>query len=683
MTTNTQCKIKYDDVGKVQGSAKEVCEIIANSQPTMENIFCDADNLPRKFRYLGLKCHPDSKEGITKDLAEKAFKNINYVYHETATTTPVPLLTDGTVDNIAPVSSSSTSATSSTTKKIGMFVDCKDCDTVLTMPWACIKIFGIVLIFVGATLFVFMQNTNVEKLATFMYKHKCNPLCMPFIGMIHPGTSTYKNFEECLHSKSKIFFTMLSQPIVAISNSVLDGMHTLQQSVKNLNTGTNNLGSALSTHLDASYTQVSESEAIMTYVMFKIKAIIDKIGAFVLNLYYILVSVFDFTTLVIALPDLIMTVLKFIFICAIILLVILIILGIIMMIRGVLNFGISIAVLPIPFVGGVLSAIFNWLGVFFGIIWWGFYISAMIITIAFTIIYGLLFVPLNKLYTEADRNSYCCFPSSTNLILADGTLKSIRHIHNTFSQSKVPICLWDNIKVIGCLEIYSNANDWYRINHTMVAGEHLIFDMTTRTWKKVKECGEKCDQNDKQMVRYCLLTDKHVFWTEHYNLFQDYQELPLTETIHIEQSQQILNVLNGNKNLKVNEMFEIGEQGKGLLSDTMIHTTDGTQSIQSIQIGQELEDGNMVMGVCKLLIGNVWFMKVDDIMLPCHMIIKQQDKGTKNHSQWNKVYNLNASQNPILFDNTTTGYNLITTKGYFTIGNGVTIRDFVEFPCFV
>lgn len=515
-------------------------------------------------------------------------------------------------------------------------VKCLNCHTNQERYLAVIRIFLISLVFVFATMVIIAGSGGGEYFQEHLRKNRCNPMYMPFMGYFLQGESSTSNFNKCLFEKGKGFFNVLSVPLQELTKEMVDGTNAMKQNLFHLNKSSNYMVNDMMNKIDNSYAKMDQAQSIATYLMLKLKAILEKIGVFVQNLYYMLITLFDFTNIILLLPSIIVQAVMSVFWISLI----------------------YVALLLIAFV------LFLFLGSFGAAATIG---SMLVFGIVFSAVWGAVGVPLDRLYQQANNASYCCFPSHTMISLENETQRCIHEI-------RLQDYLRHHTKVTGILQALSTQRDWYQYNNTTVAGDHFVFEK--EHWIRVKhsEYGMKLNGR-KYPTRYCLVTDKHSIYTPDGSIFRDFQEI-CSPSLLMLQSYHLLEKLNhAPSSVPLNEYYEKGETGKGL-NNVFIKKGNQQINIKDIQLGDFLEKDNQVVGIYTCLLENTFGMSHHGDWFPLHTIVFDP-----SDQVWKKIYMMYPSH-PLLENPSEVGYYLLTSKGYFTVisesGQETIVRDLRE-----
>jgi len=494
-------------------------------------------------------------------------------------------------------------------------------------------------------------------------KIKCNPLYLPFIHWINPSVSTSSNFHQCLTTTLKPFFSILSGPVRQYFQSFSNNIGILGNHANRMKKSTNLLGTSVSTYLQRSYQKYDHTKNVLFYITLKIKAILDKIGVMVMDMYYALISMFDFVNVLLTVPSIVMKIVFGIFIAGIVITVILLIISTVTL-ASVLSMKIvGTGFLAIPGMQGVGITLLSSSEIL-RITKLVMYMGAFVGMLTVTSLYGSIALPLRNAYKQADRASYCCFSGNT-MVQTD-----INH-YRPFHELRVGDSLVGNNKVVGTLVVYSIQKDWYRYGHqTNVTADHLVYE-SNHQCVKVKDSihaySLDCYENH---YRYCLVTTDHHIITPDGNFtdFQEHTTKKLESILHV--LKELNQVLYVNPR-SINMFYELGEQSIGLLPEQLIKTSSGFKCIKDIQLFDELEDAsNIVLGIYHVKLIYSYATLIDENYVCTSQICWHQQ-------YWMKAYQINKH---LTIQSNTMAFHLITKKGTFILQNNLMIRDFTEIP---
>lgn len=289
--------------------------------------------------------------------------------------------------------------------------------------------------------------------------------------------------------------------------------------------------------------------------------------------------------------------------------------------------------------------------------------------------FGLIFmIPIVLGLEPFFFNNSCCFDTGTEIILEDN---NIIHI----SDIKVGHRLFKGGKVISILKFINNQQ-MYQFNNVIVSGDHLVFYQKINKWMRIKDVPESQRITSTSRYIYCLNTEHNLIVTQNNTIFADYQEYNdpkihslvnkvvlnnLNKTIIDEEEKENYYSENNSTNINNNKDYTKVSQA-GFNSDTLIQTKDGLIKIKDIQIGQMLDDFNIVTG---LIISDP---QSADLYLYQDNILSGENI-VKYNSKWTFIRQLSNAQKINYEDSFI--YHLTTTRGIINVGQQqVTFRDY-------
>jgi hypothetical protein len=533
---------------------------------------------------------------------------------------------------------------------------CKECATRgARIVWSFLQIFlGVVIIF-AITVWIIIVNYR-EHIDENFEEYRCKAWMLPFVNWIRPDISVQDNFNQCMSSSSAAFFAVLSSPVSNTMGSMGSTMNDASVNVSTLESGVNVIGATTIESLDQADQDMSKLQKILYYLLYKLKAIFDKIGVIIIDIVYAFVSVTDLITVVLLIPELILSLLGTMTVVMLTLTSIMSVVGFTM-----LAIGLGLMTNPFTFVWGTALQI-TATTVFIAM-----FTTFLVFSTAFSVVY----FPLKALYDGAD-NGYCCFESSTKVIVsASKNNFRTRNIRDL----KPGDIIYPNQRVKGIFEVTSNKKDWYKCGKTVVSGDHKMWDESTLKWTTVSENKQSEKLNVFCPSRFCIVCEKHWFVTPD-GIFQDFQETEDPHTLYLD-AEQTLQSLNNQVATGVHKKYEKGEVQAGLHSDVAVKTDTGFTPIKDLFIGSFLSENNEVLGIYTIGDGNHVRTRYKQISLPSDQIVFDE-----TCKAWKKAYSL---------ENTVTsrekfqgiGYHLITKRGTFSVesesgGKNILIRDFLE-----
>jgi ribosomal protein S9 len=247
---------------------------------------------------------------------------------------------------------------------------------------------------------------------------------------------------------------------------------------------------------------------------------------------------------------------------------------------------------------------------------------------------------------------FFCFHKNTPITMGDGTQKII-------SKIKVGDKI-KNGKVIG-VHIFSGKNTkLYNYKNIIVACHHLVYE--NGKWIRIKKSKFAQPFNNTEDEIYCLTTSTGKILINDV-IFADYMEIETSE-----QMKNILNIAMAHLNNlpKNNSEANINiEKVVGFQKDTLITLKSGiTKNLSQLQINDNLENNNIVIGITKVYGRNIKLYKYNNIISSGNVIIKKEN-------EWGLMKNVGE----IINTKKSTLYHVFTTTGEITINN-IIFKDY-------
>ena len=495
------------------------------------------------------------------------------------------------------------------------------------LPWAIISILSILLITIIITFIVQLQFLKHNYKNDFD-KHRCKIELLPFISLIKPELSAYKNFHFCVNRGIKPLFRETTKKLNKPVSTVNSDLNKTTEDLSKLKDESLKVREKIDEDMNNVNNVFVKTQTISYYIALKIRNFFDKISAAIISLYYMLIT--NANTLMIMIASIY---------------------------RGIILLYLKSVFLFI-YAGGMyaLSVFLTSINQLYGAA------VAMKNAIASTVLAVLILV-LNKILITLDKlassKAYCCF--SPDSILLNGKhvceYKLGQYIDTENNKSKI-------------LGIITSKNSHYLYQlskNVWITGDHLIYT-SNNTLKNAYELGIKTNRCPKYVM--CFITDNKKILTQKH-VCCDYSE---TQD-HMSVAKITLKGLNKNYK-KLKEIYEYGDERNCVSINSLIQTKKGIRKIQEISIDDEIWDGENwtnVVGnyVCSLPESHKW-LNIDNIYISPSVICKYKNEN------WEKSYNVL----PLIFDNfkNNKGYHLITSSGKFVLAGEkpLLIRDFLE-----
>lgn len=485
----------------------------------------------------------------------------------------------------------------------------------------------IYLITIVYTISFFYININLKNIKKNWAINRCNPVYIPFAGFINNPSNmssfdyTKLNFDYCTTNILKHVTRTSTQPIrylqqvlFLILKSIANAFHLMR---KILNKIRKNIAIITKNIMNRIM------NVIIPYIsmIINIRDIISKVNGIFTAAIYTLYSLF---------LSLIST-LKIIKSLLITIIVTVIIVFILLAISIGWLFPPLLITLPAYIVmGGLLSAVIASISV-------------------------LLFNSFNVISTSsAPTLPTYCFDKSTIIELIDNSKKCIKDI-------KLGDILKDGSIVEAFIKSSSKNSIMYKYKNIIVSSKHKIYDKL-KGWVNVKDhpLSEKIKDYNEPYI-YCLTTNTKIININN-NKFSDWDELD-DEDINIIREREAL----------IKSYREINKLNCGFVSDTKIKLNNNNyKKIKYIKIGDILYNNNKVLSIIKMKCNNLQFKEY--YIKNTNIIFKATDNIKFNN--FNKEFDHNNIVSKKI-KSPNICYNIITSKGYFTIEN-LHINDFIN-----
>ena len=361
--------------------------------------------------------------------------------------------------------------------------------------WAAVII---CLVFLLLTNYYIFANA-LEVVRSDWPNQKCNPLFLPFAGFINKPTDktnieyTAENFNGCIVSILKYTLDVAVQPLYFAVSILQEACNSLIDAVQKLRKLTTNLRNTFSDFIEQVYAGISNLIASFMFYMIKLKDTLGKIQGILTSALFVLFGSY--------------MALESMFMC-IIGLIVIIIIGLSVAIY--LNWGLALALWPIPFGLGTPAA------TTFGIL-------AIINTTAMTAILGVLIwfeimlMRVMNLSSPPSPGVPGCFAEDTLIELFHADAKRIKDI-------TIGDVLKNGSTVSAIIKCSAEEQNLYLLNNVLATGEHRVYHPLLK-WLKVKDHPDSVYVPDfNQPYVYCLGTDKKEF-TIGGTLFSDWDDI--------------------------------------------------------------------------------------------------------------------------------------------------------------
>lgn len=486
-------------------------------------------------------------------------------------------------------------------------------------------IYLIVIVYTISYLYI---NTNLKNIKKNWSKYRCNPAYIPFAGYINNPSNmssfdyTKLNFDYCSINLLKYVASNVTKPISYLQNVLFLILKSISESFNLMKEILNKIRNNIALITKNIMNRIMN--VIIPYIsmIINIRDIISKINGIFTGAIYTLYSLF---------LSLIST-LKMIKSLLITIVVTVIIVFILMAISIGWLFPPLLVTLPAYIaMGGLLATVVASISV-------------------------LLYDNFNVISTSSVPSlpTYC-FDKNTIITLKDKSKKFIKDI-------KLGDVLNDGSIVEAFMVSSSKNSIMYKFKNIIVSSKHKIYDKING-WINVEDHPSSIKiKNYNEPYIYCLTTNTKIINIDNY-IFSDWDEL----------DDEDINILRERIDFK-NYYREINKLNCGFDSDTEIQLDKNTKKkIKDIKIGDILYKNNKVLSIIKIKCDKLQFKEYK--IKNTNIIFKATNNLIFNNLNNKKFDNNNVISKNIKSPNIC--YNIITSKGYFTIDN-LEINDFIN-----
>jgi hypothetical protein len=451
----------------------------------------------------------------------------------------------------------------------------------------------LIIIFVGLTTYFFIQ-INLKLLQENWPRNRCNPLLMPFAGLIMPQSDqsaleySQENFTYCSTSILRKLANLATRPLQLMEESILKMQNLLLEAVFAIIRLINLLKEYLADLLKSIFNKFQNILIAQTKASLLIGDIMNRSNGMLTNQFYLAVQIWNtFGSAMNTMWFNIMTFFSILFA---------ILYGIAPII---MKMGAAAAVLLlIPFGFGVIPAgIINFTSILLAKV--TFYsIVALIVICLLTIWIGPV---INIVFRT---NTPGLFPGDPTMFwrkagmcFAKNTIIPTLHKGNTPIQHITPgTILADNSKVTATMILDSTGQPIFLLDNTIVTGSHRVLYKTN--WIHVEDHPDAISLPPLNDPIYCFnTTNKHI--KLHNTIYADWDDEEGRDLITLNNAcghtiSEPLVFENIHKYLEV-----------GFHPDMKLRMKDGTyKNLENIQLGEILEYGDIVTG-CVMIQGDV------------------------------------------------------------------------------
>jgi len=477
----------------------------------------------------------------------------------------------------------------------------------------------IIYIFLVWTAYYYVMN-HLPQLKANWPANKCNPLYIPFAGMIINDSNKSKldiideNFQACIHNILTSITGIALKPIYYTTNVMTSSFHEMTNSV----TGVRAMFSKMRDQLENITESISGRTLNITMPVLKLiisakNMVGQTVGIITTGLYTLLGNY-------LLLNSLLGSIIEFV--------------GIIL---GIIAAAI-VAALFIPFIGEIVAA------------------PLIALETAILVPFVIIVIAVNKIFQSNYSSTAvpACFGKNTKIRLENDT--------KLISDIEIGDILHDGSVVTGLMKMSSIGQPIYNLNGIIVTGLHRVYH-DTMGWIKVVDHPQSYQIHDyRETIVYCFNTNSKVIKINNLT-FSDWDDLDDIDFMKLNNCKSML------KHMSCKDIHPYLDNG--FEENTLIEMEIGTQvKIKDIEINDILRFGERVLGVIKIDAKDVISLKeycINNNFIKCsgNIQIYTEVLGNLNTD------NLEGSQ-IIVGDYL---YQLITDKGYFYI-DGLKVYDY-------
>ena len=479
----------------------------------------------------------------------------------------------------------------------------------------------IIYIFLILTTYYYIQN-HIPIIKANWSTNKCNPLYLPFAGLIVNDKSKSKlnivseNFEACVQNILTSITSEAVRPIYYVMNTMTGSFKEMSHATTAIRSFFNKI------RVDMKNTSQNISGRTLNVTIPFTKQVIylkDMLGKFIglltTTIYTLMGGYLTLNSLVGSIIEMVE-----------------IILGIVA--------GAIAAALFIPFIGELVAAPMI-----------AFEVGILALFIPMVIAFNSIFNENKSMGSVADA----CFGKNTKI-------KMENNINKNISEIEIGDKLFDGSIVTAFMKISSYNQTIYNLNEIIVTGKHRIYHETFG-WIKVEDHPLSYEIDDhRQNFVYCLNTNTKVIKIGELT-FTDWDDLDDKDLYEINKSKNIFRHIN---NKDIHPYLD-----NGFGENTLIEMEIGSVTkIKDIEVNDILRFGERVLGVIK--IDAIDINSINEYYINNSKIICS--KNIQLYTDNLGDFNTNILEgNPVIIKDYL--YQLITDKGTYYIGD-IKVRDY-------
>ena len=255
-------------------------------------------------------------------------------------------------------------------------------------------------------------------------------------------------------------------------------------------------------------------------------------------------------------------------------------------------------------------------------------------------------------------SDFFCFEPSTKVL-------NSHKLPVEISKLKIGDKLFHNNNIIGILHMVG-VDNYYNYNGIIVSGNHLVYNTQSKKWIEVSQApGAMYVYKPEIKNVICLITDNHTIpildLSGNIHNFSDYLETTDNAVMKYQRS-LIYNSLS-----MCTQDIPLGYNLIDSKSPIYMYNNKYLD-ISTINIGDQLYDNNIVVGVIKQYVDEIDVIFVDNVMYSFSNIIF-------HNNRWEAIQMIQKLYSVTKYSGIM--YNLITTKGFYKTDKFI-VRDYLE-----
>jgi len=417
------------------------------------------------------------------------------------------------------------------------------------------------LVFLACSYYYILNN--IQPIKANWHQEKCNPMYMPFAGLIHDKKGndfwkfTAENFNGCLNTILQQITNYAFLPFYYAMNVISSIFLVLINALAAMREMFNKMRNSAKNITSVIFDRIFNITAPILELFIIIKSMIAKIaGTFTAVIYSLVASYMSLQSFYKVLLDFVIAILVIISI-------------------------IIIVLMPWAWLPPVLVVAILYADAMARIV------VAVVSIIAFAVSSLGLDTGLNDLIPGIPSTQPpSCFDANTQVTLQNGTVKG-------FSELKIGDVLQDGARITGVLKLARSNNKMYNLDGILVTENHPVFHKE-KGWISVSKHENASIVNDySERFVYCILTNTKRISIGNY-VFLDWDEV---DDHYFDILYKNCPLLPLDSNITDIHQYMVS----GINGDTIINLIDGTRcKLKNIEPDDILEGGDKVIGVVKI-----------------------------------------------------------------------------------